>query len=277
MNLTLKSIKKHLLVILKTIFVRKFMYQINNFMYKLFLRGIGILNYENKNISGEIFFLKKYLRQKGDKEIIVLDIGANIGDYSKIVRPFSQRAKIYAFEPNPAAFRKLEENAKRYNFTAFCLGCGDKEGRFKLYNYKNCEDSSHGTFCKDVIEKIHSSFSVGTNAAIVRLDNFLTNELGIKKIDLLKIDTEGYDFNVIKGAEKLVRENAIDVIQFEFNKMNVMSRVFFKDFVVFLFNYEFYRLLPDGLVGLGEYDPVIYEIYAFQNIIAIKKGLSLCI
>jgi len=271
----LKSIKNTILSFLKSIFIRKFMYPINKLMYRIFLRGIGILNHRNEYISGEVNFLKKYLSLRSGSEIVVFDIGAHIGNYSKLVRNFSKKAKIYAFEPNPLTFRKLEENAKSYNFTAFCLGCGEKDGRFKLYDYNNQDATPHATFCKNVIEKIHSSPSIETEAGVVRLDNFIANELRIKKIDLLKIDTEGYDFMVLKGAQRLICENAIDIIQFEFNEMNIISRVFFKDFVDLLFNYEFYRLLPDGLVSLGEYDPVIYEIFAFQNIVAIRKDLSL--
>jgi hypothetical protein len=54
--------------------------------------------------------------------------------------------------------------------------------------------------------------------------------------------------------------------------MNIISRVFFKDFFDVLPNYIFYRLLPGGkLLEIKEYSPLNCEIFAFQNIIAILK------
>lgn len=256
-------------------FVRKALYGIHVLVYKLSLRGMGILNYENKKLSGEYAFLNKFFERKRTEELIVFDVGANVGDYSRILRECSKKAKIYAFEPHPVIFQKLKENARLYGFTAFCFGCGDKEGRFKFYDYKNSDGSSHANFCKDIIEKIHGSSAEESSAQMIKLDNFVLNELGIKKIDLLKIDTEGYEFMVLKGAERLIRYGLIDVIQFEFNEMNIISGVFFRDIYDFLSNYNFYRLLPDGLVALGKYNPTIYEIFAFQNIVAIRKGLKL--
>lgn len=270
------SIMKMMSISCKMLFVNRILYPVNKFIYMLGLRGIGILNYENKKLSGDYTFLKKFFSQRKEN-VVVFDIGANVGEYSKIVRGFNKNAAIYAFEPHPVTFKTLKENASLYNFSAFCFGCGEKEGKLKFYDYNHDNGSSHASFCKDVIEKIHKSIAMETEAVMVRLDNFVLNELQPGKIDLLKIDTEGYDFMVLKGAEKLIRENLIDIIQFEFNEMNVMTRVFFKDFYDLLFNYNFYRLLPDGPVSLGNYDPKLYEIFAFQNIVAIRKDLDFCL
>ncbi len=62
------------------------------------------------------------------------------------------------------------------------------------------------------------------------------------------------------------------MIQFEFNAMNVFSRAFFRDFWAFLPHYDFYRLLPDGPVSLGEYSPIFWELFASQNIVAVRRG-----
>ena len=66
-------------------------------------------------------------------------------------------------------------------------------------------------------------------------------------IDLLKIDTEGNEFNVLKGAKKLFEFNKIKAIHFEFNQMNIVSKSSFKDFWDLLNeNFIFYRILPRG-------------------------------
>jgi hypothetical protein len=53
--------------------------------------------------------------------------------------------------------------------------------------------------------------------------------------------------------------------------MNVSSRTYFRDFWNLLPNYNFYRLLPDGMVKIERYSPVFCEIFAYQNIVAILK------
>lgn len=235
---------------------------------------MGILNYEDVKVSGEYHFLKNFFL-KYPSNAVIFDVGANVGNYSKMIRGLSKNAKIYAFEPHPETFEILKEAGRLYHLQIYNLGCGDRDGKFKFYDYMHTEASSHATFVKGVIEQTHKNLSREREAAMVKLDNFVMKELDIKKIDLLKIDAEGNDFIVLKGAEKLIREKRVDIIQFEFNDINVMARVFFKDFYDFLPEYHFYRLLPDGMVNLGEYATQLHEIFAFQNIVAIRKDLNL--
>ena len=86
-----------------------------------------------------------------------------------------------------------------------------------------------------------------------------------------KIDVEGNEFSVLRGMKMALLSGKVNAIHFEFNEMNVMSRIFFKDFYDFLTDYQFYRMLQDGLVEIGEYNPLFCEIFAYQNIVAIKK------
>ena len=62
------------------IFSRNIFSRINNLLFNLSLRGLGIYNYQNMNISGEVSFLKKYIKSLPDP--IIFDIGANKGDYA---------------------------------------------------------------------------------------------------------------------------------------------------------------------------------------------------
>jgi hypothetical protein len=76
--------------------------------------------------------------------------------------------------------------------------------------------------------------------------------------------------NVLKGAQKLIESKSINIIAFEFNMMNIVKRVFLKDFINILPGYSFYRLLQDGLIPLSYNN--LQEIFAYQNIIAIRTG-----
>jgi hypothetical protein len=103
----------------------------------------------------------------------------------------------------------------------------------------------------------------------------LTFGQAISHEDLLKIDVEGAELEVLKGAVGAIKAGKIDVIQFEFNEMNVVSRVFFRDFWHVLDGYSFYRLLPFGLFPIRNYRTFFCELFAFQNIVAVRSGVAL--
>jgi hypothetical protein len=121
-----------------------------------------------------------------------------------------------------------------------------------------------------VIEQIHNAEPDQHVVDVIDLDTF-SRDHDISIIHLLKIDTEGHELEVLKGAANMLRENRIRAIQFEFNEMNVVSRVFFKDFCDLLPNYKFYRMLSHGLGPLDPYSPLWCELFAFQNIVALPR------
>jgi FkbM family methyltransferase len=252
----------------RILFARKFFYKFNKLLYNLSLKGLGVLNYESHKLSGEACFIENYVSKIGKG--IVFDVGANVGDYSKILRKSNQDIEIYAFEPHPVTFQKLLKNTECLDIKTFNVGVGSVAGALKLYDYDNQDGSSHASLYKDVIEQIHKGNAVEHEVKIITLDEF-ANEHEIERVSLLKIDTEGHEMEVLKGFEQFIRANKVDLIHFEFNEMNVVSRVFFKDFWDFLPNYDFYRMLPDGLAPIKHYSPVFCEIFAYQNIVAKLK------
>ena len=75
---------------------------------------------------------------------------------------------------------------------------------------------------------------------------------------------------VLKGAIKLISENRVGIIQFEFNEMNIVSRVFLRDFYKILDKYNIYRLDSNKLIPLLEYNST-NEIFKFQNLLAVNN------
>jgi len=103
------------------------------------------------------------------------------------------------------------------------------------------------------------------------IDNFCASK-NIENIDFLKMDVEGHELSVLKGAVSLLLTDSIKVIQFEFNLHNVYAHVFLRDFYLVLHNFEFYRLSQNGLIALGGYS-TFNEIFVLQNIVAIRKDI----
>jgi FkbM family methyltransferase len=201
---------------------------------------------------------------------VVFDVGANVGNYSKKLRKSNPEVDIFCFEPHPVNFKALKTNASNLNLKLFQCGVGSSTGVLNLYDYADDDGSSHASFYKDVIEEIHNRKAVGHQVNIIALDQFVEQN-GIDRVSLLKIDTEGHEMEVLKGFERWIRAGKVDLIHFEFNEMNVVSRVFFKDFWDFLPNYNFYRMLPHGLLPIRNYSPISCEIFAYQNIVASLK------
>ena len=253
--------------IYRLIFCRKSLYKLNLFIYKMSLHGIGILNFENKKLSGE----KKFIKSIGSKikRPVVFDVGANEGEYSKEVKSSNNASKIYAFEPHPENFKKLDEAISGENVHKIRAACGSNEGQIYLYDHDE-KGSRHATPVEGVMENIHGREKKATKVKVKKIDHFV-NSKEINRIDILKIDTEGYEMEVMIGAKEAIKRGRVRCIQFEFNEMNVESRVFAKDIVKLLKKFSFFRMMPDGLVRLGEYNPWEYEIFAFQNIVAVRQ------
>jgi len=243
-------------------------YQLNRWLYSLSLRGLGILNFESDQLSGEAWFLKRLASVT--PHLVAIDVGANVGSYANQLKALAADAAIFAFEPHPQTFEQLQVQAVAHNYTAINQACSDAPGQLKLYDYaSSTTGSQHASLHKKVIEQMHGRAAQAWDVAVTTIDAFC-DERRLQTVHLLKIDTEGHELSVLRGAQHSLARGVIGIIHFEFNEMNVVSRVFFRDFYECLPNYQFYRMLPDGLVPLGPYNPVLCEIFAYQNVVAVR-------
>jgi FkbM family methyltransferase len=236
-------------------------------------RDQGISNSGNSHKTGEGYVIKSILPNiLTTKTPVLFDVGANIGEYSAELRKTFPQSRIYAFEPNPPIYKKLKENVSSLDIASTNIGLGSEPRKSKLYSYKDA--SGLGTIHKEALQKLYNSPTPidETDITISTVDLFCSQN-NIKYIDFLKIDVEGQELSVIKGASGMIKNGSCPVIQFEFNNFNVVSRVFLNDFYALLPEYHFYRLKMNGLVPLGEYS-TSNEIFMFQNIIAIHKKVK---
>lgn len=240
---------------------------------------IGILKYQDDIVSGERYLisnvLRKYFYNIERSNPVLFDVGANIGNYSKALKTELPQAIIYAFEPNPVAYKIMQSRLKEVNINLLNLGLGSKKTKATMFNYEGNIESEHGSLYKDVFLDLHKMKDViEIEIEITTIDNFCSDNR-IKYIDFLKIDTEGNELEVLKGANTMLHKHNVGIIQFEFNEMNVISRVFLKDFFEVLEEYIIYRLDSSNLIQLPRYD-TRYEIFQFQNLIAISKQIFPC-
>ena len=232
-------------------------------------KGIGLSNDGDKN--GENNFLQNILPEYiKSASPICMDVGGNTGYYSTEVIKHFPNAIIHIFEPNVNTFGVLKTNlSENKQVHLNNLALGDHEKTLEIYTYADQNTSGHTSAYSGIFTSKQMKENIlKLKATQITLDNYC-NENNISKIDFLKIDVEEHEYKVLLGAAKLIKSNSIKVIQFEFNEMNVVSRVFLKDFYEVLPNFSFYRLLPNKLLPLGKYDP-INEVFKIQNIVAIS-------
>ena len=238
---------------------------------------IGVLNYRNEIESGEYYLVSRWLQQFLEVNAIdqpcFFDVGANVGNYSKIIASLYPAAKIYAFEPNPFTFKQLQTlSPKSPNILTFNTGLGAIVGNIELFCRQDNVSSSHATLYKDVLTKAHGYTDVQRlTVPMNTLDDFCHQNY-IDRIDFLKIDTEGHELKVLQGAKNALNTGIVRSIQFEFNEMNIYSRVFLRDFFEILSDFNLYRLLPTSLLPI-QYNSR-HEIFLFQNFLAVRKDLD---
>lgn len=265
--------RNNLLNLWTRLFAKSKYQKLNNFLFDLSTHGLGILNFKNEIMSGEYHFISKILPKYCTQDSpVFLDIGANLGDYSKLLLDSFPKANVIAFEPHPLTSERLKaEFGSRIKLLQMALGA--ENGTISLFDYSNADGSQHASVYEGVIKDLHNSEAVSCTVEVNRLD-FVAEKLSLsERISLVKIDTEGNELDVLKGSEQLIKGGIVDLFHVEFNEMNVISRVFMRDIQKILSDYVGYRLLPAGGLRLSK-NPLTTELFAFQNIIFIHKRFS---
>jgi FkbM family methyltransferase len=248
---------------------------INVNLYQHGLVQLGAAGGYNSHVGGERFFIEKVLPGliAGEESPVFFDVGANIGEYSIQLRKVFKTARIYAFEPVKYTYDLLAAGTFSNEISCFNIGFSDASGKGVIFNSTNKANTEFATIYQDAFREIFTGEAdmVRNEFVMETIGNFCCLN-GIIRIDFLKIDVEGHEFSVLKGAHDMISNGAVKVVQFEFNAHNVYSRVFLRDYYVLLDDFEFFRLLPGGIARLGSYNSS-NEIFFWQNIVAIRKDI----
>ncbi len=144
-------------------------------------------------------------------EPMLFDIGANIGQTVHKFRATFPRGQIHSFEPGQAAFRRLRDNcAKLSNVDLWNCAVGSIPAQSTFHENSSLDMSSFLSLRKSGWGTVEKTSVVD----VICLDDFVS-ERGIDFIDVLKSDTQGFEAEVFKGAERLLNEGKIGLVYFE--------------------------------------------------------------
>ena len=221
------------------------------------------LNYDCKN-NGELFLLNKLNHSNNLNS--VFDVGANIGSYSLLTRKINKKCIIFAFEPVPKTFINLQENVLNKNIKTFNFALGSDVREEKMLVSKDSKLST-------LLDNCHLANKENSNYVTVKIITgyeFLKTNNELTEISLLKIDTEGYESEVLKGFGEII--SRINVIQFEYGKANLFAKYFLKDYFNDYFNkYYIGKLYPNGVYFYENYKWDLDDLIG-PNFIMVKRS-----
>jgi len=239
--------------------------------YDLALRFNGIaINFKGRHglTAAEERFLARHLNRA--EPGVLLDVGANVGAYARRLRALCPAARIVAFEPHPETFRRLAANTASDRIEVVNCAVGAAPGRLDLHDFADADGSTQASLSRDAVGLFTGNI-VSHAVECTTIDAYMI-EAGIQSIAFLKIDTEGFDLDVLHGAAGAISKRAIQMIQFEFIPADVARRIFMRDFFAALPGYRLHRLCLNGeLLPLTEYNVKTCEIFVTHNLIALPN------
>lgn len=238
-----------------------------NIYISQYLCGIGSGNITEQ--SSEAIALE-LLKKKYNPPYCIFDVGANVGQYLKLINQNLKEGEFsgHCFEPHSKSYEYLKSMNKNPDVIINNIALADDKGERKLYYNEN--DSRFACLTKRRLDHHNIDLDHSQTVKIDTIDNYCSKN-NINKIHLLKIDVEGHEFDVLKGAVKMFKENKVDIIVFEFGGTGIDTKIFLQDFYYFFKNYNktLYRITPSGyLYKIDKYNEML-EQFRTTNFIAL--------
>ena len=143
------------------------------------------------------------IKRSGSQISVIFDVGAHTGESALKFSFAFPKARIYCFEPVRATFEKLKRNLAGYKkIICHNLAFGSSDGKATVYLTERSTNNS----------LLRPEAFVGSESVAVRTLDGFTAENQIGRIDLLKVDTEGFDLEVLKGARNMLSGRQIPFV-----------------------------------------------------------------
>jgi FkbM family methyltransferase len=203
------------------------------------------------------------------REVHIIDVGANVGRWSAAMLAAARQARrsddlyLHAFEPSAYTFERLALALHGKGASLHRMALGDQSGSSLLHVIApgagtNSLHEPPGALAGGPTEEVATS----------TLDSYV-GRAGPDHVTLVKIDTEGHDLAVMRGAQTLFTEQRISIVQFEYNHRWIYARCYLRDVFDLLepLGYRLGKLTPFGVEFYPSWDPDL-ETFVEGNYVA---------
>jgi FkbM family methyltransferase len=218
--------------------------------------------------NGELWLLRALL--PGART--VLDVGAHHGAWALAAHAVNPDAHIHCFEPSARTFRLLERQAARPNLVLNPFGLSDRDDERVLWVY------AEGSEANSLYRRV-GTLGEQRDVETVRmrtLDGYCA-ERGLDSVDLAKVDVEGHELAVFRGAERMLRRSRVGAVQFEYNDTYIDARTQLRDVWQFVAgvsaDYAFYKLYPRELRHVPAYTQR-HETFRYSNWVVLRRDVA---
>ena len=157
---------------------------------------------------------------------VIFDVGANKGQSIRFFKKLFPEAEIHAFEPSPNTYMKLEREIMKHSYSstnAYPIGVSETKASLPFYESILDETSSfdlpdpNSKYLRTKNRILLSTHAVNSKPKLIKVNTLenIVRDNRILVISILKIDAEGHELSVLKGATNLLRDKQIHMIQFE--------------------------------------------------------------
>lgn len=182
------------------------------------------------------------------EQIHVVDVGANVGRWSESMLAAASEAgretdlRLHAFEPDSRAFVRLAEALDGASASLNRTALSDRQGTSPFHVVAPAAGTN------SLYPGPGTTHAAQENVITTTLDSY-ARQSGVARFALVKIDAEGHDLAVLRGARALLAEHRITVAQFEYNHRWVLARFFLRDAFELLaaLGYRVGKLTPRGV------------------------------
>jgi FkbM family methyltransferase len=234
------------------------------------------LDYPNDlSTNGESALQQWILRfSRPGEQIHVADVGANVGRWSQSMLAATLKAgreadlRLHAFEPDSQAFARLAQALDGRQASLNKTALSDRQGT-SLFYVVAPGAGTNSLYCVPEAHPVAQE-----NVVTTTLDSY-AEQSGVARFALVKIDAEGHDLAVLRGAHALLSEHRIAVAQFEYNHRWILGRFYLRDAFEFLLalGYRVGKVTPRGVEFYPGWD-VDLETFVEGNYLACDPDVA---
>ncbi|HXX22847.1 MAG TPA: FkbM family methyltransferase [Terriglobia bacterium] len=198
---------------------------------------------------------------------VVFDVGANIGCWSRSFLRAMPDARVFIFEPSAGCRAVIETAPQLAKATLIPCAVGERPGKATLHF---CSATDGTASLHERVDTVvgNRRYTVA-EVEVITLDDVIEREK-LDFVDLVKMDVEGHEPFVLRGAQRSMAARRIGALAFEFGAGNINSRTFFRDlWDVLTPKFSIWRITPGGRpVFIDEYYEDLEYFRSVSNYIA---------